>query len=99
MIALIQTKNIMNNNLKTKTKHTAALLLMLALLAPLAARAQSSFSGGSGNQNYSIHNNLRFSAPTGALKIERLKIKIKKALRQSRKAHIHSFEAIDFRGG
>ena len=41
MIALIQTKNIMNNNLKTKTKRAAALLLMLALLAPLAAWAQS----------------------------------------------------------
>ena len=42
MIALIQTKNIMNyNNLKTKTRRTAALLLMLALLAPLAAWAQS----------------------------------------------------------
>ena len=41
MIALIKTKNIMNNNLKTKTKRAAALLLMLALLAPLAARAQN----------------------------------------------------------
>ena len=41
MIALIQTKNIMNNNLKTKTKRAAALLLMLALLAPLAAWAQN----------------------------------------------------------
>ena len=41
MIALIQTKKIMNyNNLKTKTKRAAALLLMLALLAPLAAWAQ-----------------------------------------------------------
>ena len=41
MIALIQTKNILRtNNLKTKTKRAAALLLMLALLAPLAARAQ-----------------------------------------------------------
>ena len=51
MIALIQTKNIMNyNNLKTKTRRAAALLLMLALLAPLAARAQSSFSGGSGTE-------------------------------------------------
>ena len=40
MIALIQTKNIMNNNLKTKTKRAAALLLMLLMLAPLAAWAQ-----------------------------------------------------------
>ena len=40
MIALIQTKNIMNdNNLKTKTKRAAALLLMLALLALLGAGA------------------------------------------------------------
>ncbi len=41
MIALIQAKNIVNNNnLKTKTKRAAALLLMLLMLAPLAARAQ-----------------------------------------------------------
>jgi len=41
MIALIYTKNIMNNNLKTKTKRAAALLLMLLMLAPLAAWAQN----------------------------------------------------------
>ncbi len=42
MIALIYTKNIMNkNNLKTKTRRAAALLLMLLMLAPLAAWAQS----------------------------------------------------------
>ena len=40
MIALIKTKNIMNNKLKTKTKRAAALILMLLMLAPLAARAQ-----------------------------------------------------------
>ena len=40
MIALIYTKNIINNNLKTKTKRAAALLLMLLMLAPLAAWAQ-----------------------------------------------------------
>ena len=41
MIALIQTKNIMKtNNLKTKTRRAAALLLMLLMLAPLAAWAQ-----------------------------------------------------------
>ena len=41
MIALIQTKNIMNNNLKNKTKRAAALLLLLGFLLPLAALAQS----------------------------------------------------------
>ena len=42
MIALIQTKNIMKtNNLKTKTKRAAALLLMLLMLAPIAAWAQN----------------------------------------------------------
>ena len=50
MIALIQTKNIMNdNNLKTKTKRAAALILMLALLVSAKAWAQS-FGGGSGTQ-------------------------------------------------
>ena len=50
MIALIKTKNIMNNNkLKTKTKRAFALLLMLALLAPAAAWAQN-FGGGSGTE-------------------------------------------------
>ena len=49
MIALIQTKNIMNNNLKNKTKRAAALILMLALLVSAKAWAQS-FGGGSGTQ-------------------------------------------------
>ena len=60
MIALIQTKNILKtNNLKTKTKRTFALLLMLGLLAPFAAWAQTypkfyefdSDSNGSINKN------------------------------------------------
>ncbi len=50
MIALIKTKNIMNkNNLKTKAKRDAALILMLALLVSAKAWAQS-FGGGSGTQ-------------------------------------------------
>ena len=49
MIALIKTKNILNNNLKNKTKRAAALILMLALLVSAKAWAQS-FGGGSGTQ-------------------------------------------------
>ena len=39
-----------NKNLKTKTKRAFALLLMLALFAPVAAWAQSTFGGGSGTE-------------------------------------------------
>ena len=39
-----------SKSLKTKTKRAFALLLMLFMLAPLAARAQSTFGGGSGTE-------------------------------------------------
>lgn len=45
---IFQTNILRNNKLKTKTKRAAALLLMLAQFAPLAARAQTAFGGGSG---------------------------------------------------